>query len=133
MSSYEELLMEARTRVATFQQSTAREYIPRMYTELRSENSGTTPEDARDRIERDCVGIWSKRTILDALPEETKDPKKQKAGCLRQKKPNSAALTAAPEAREILVDMQGRTICNIPPGATASGSPSKEGSRESRD
>ncbi|CAN5455982.1 hypothetical protein BH18THE2_BH18THE2_21030 [soil metagenome] len=130
MTSYDDLLKEARTRVADFQKLTSREFIPRMYTELCNENSGITPEDARDRIEKDCVGIWSKRTILDVLPEETKDPKKQKAGRLRQKKSNSAALTAAPEAREILVDMQGRTICNMPPGATTSGSPSEEGSRD---
>lgn len=114
-TSYDDLLKEVRTRVADFQKSTAREYIPRMYTELRNENFGMTPEDARDRIEKDCVGIWLKRTILDALPDETKDPKKQKAGRLRQKKLNSAAFTAAPEPnREILLDANGNTTYDNP-------------------
>jgi hypothetical protein len=51
-----------------------------MYDALRTEDSNLSPEDARDRIEKDCLGIWSKRTILDALPDEAKDLKKQKAG-----------------------------------------------------
>jgi hypothetical protein len=88
-----------------------------MYTALRNENSGITSKDARDRIEKDYVGIWSKRTILEALPDETKHPKKQKAGRLRQKKLNSAAFTAAPQARGILLDVQGRDICDTPIGA----------------
>lgn len=127
MTSYDDLLKEVRTRVADIQKLTSREFIPRMYTELCNENSGITPEDARDRIETDCVGVWSKRTILDALPEETKDPKRQKAGRLRQKKSNSAALTAAPESREILIDTQGRGIHNNPsPNSTSVGSIKKQ-------
>ena len=75
----------------TFQnQLTAKEYIPKMYLALRDENPNFTPEDARDRIEKDCVNIWSKRTILDALPDEAKDLKKQKAGRLSQNEVNSA-------------------------------------------
>lgn len=52
---------------------------------LRTDDSNLSTEDARDRIEKDCVGIWSKRTILDALPDEAKARKKQKAGRLSQK------------------------------------------------
>jgi hypothetical protein len=44
-----------------------------------------SPQDARHRIEKDCFGIWSRRTIIDALPDEAKNPEKQKAGPLRQK------------------------------------------------
>jgi hypothetical protein len=95
MSTYEELLEEARTKVQSIQQSTAQEYVPKMYRAFRDANPDLASEDARDRIEKDCVGIWSKRTILDALPDEAKDLKKQKAGRLRQKGANSAAPAAA--------------------------------------
>jgi hypothetical protein len=43
------------------------------------------------RITKDCIDIWKERTILEVLPDEAKDPKKQKAGRLGQKKRNSAA------------------------------------------
>lgn len=84
MTKYEELLKEARAKAEAFA-LTAREYIPKMYDALRNEDSNLTPEDARDRIQKDCIGIWSKRTILDALPDEAKDLKKQKAGRLSKK------------------------------------------------
>ena len=115
MTEYDKLLGEARARAEAFR-STARQYIPKMYLALRNENPNLTPEDARDRIEKDCFDIWSKRTILDALPEEAKDLKKQKAGRLSQKEANSAAVSAAPEKKKeeekIIIDTQGKAIEN---------------------
>jgi hypothetical protein len=113
MSGYDDLLKEARAKCAAFQ-STAREYIPKMYSALCNENSKISSADARDRIEKDCVGIWSKRTILDALPDEAKNPEKQKAGRLGQTKRNSAAFSAA--RKEILIDNQGIPIREEPQG-----------------
>jgi hypothetical protein len=85
-----------------------------MYLALRNENSNLIPEDARDRIEKDCMNIWSKRTILDALPDEAKDLEKQKAGRLSQKEANSAAVSAAPlstkKQEEVIIDTQGNPI-----------------------
>ena len=75
LQKYDALLEEVKKNAEKFR-STAKEYIPKMYWALRNEYSNVTPEDARDRIEKDCVGIWSKRTLLDALPEEAKDLKK---------------------------------------------------------
>jgi hypothetical protein len=63
LREYDKLLEEVRTKAEVFR-STAREYIPKMYSALRNENSNLTPEDARDRIEKDCIGIWSKRTFM---------------------------------------------------------------------
>jgi hypothetical protein len=94
LTEYDKLLEEARAKAEAFR-STAKEYVRKMYLALRNENPNHTPEDARDRIEKDCVGIWSKRTILDALPDEAKDLNKQKAGRLSQKEANSAAVSAA--------------------------------------
>ena len=91
---YDALLKEAKAKAEAFA-LTAREYIPKMYDARRTEDSSLSPEDARDRIEKDCAGIWSKRTILDALPDEAKDLKKQKAGRLSQKEHVSAAFSAA--------------------------------------
>jgi hypothetical protein len=114
LTEYDKLLEEARAKAEAFR-STAKEYVRKMYLALRNENPNHTPEDARVRIERDCVGIWSKRTILDALPDEAKDPEKQKAGRLSQKEANSAAVSAAPlsakkKQEEIMIDTEGKPI-----------------------
>jgi hypothetical protein len=115
LSEYDDLLKEVKGKAAAFQ-STAREYIPKMYQALRKENHEIPPTDARDRIEKDCAGIWSKRTLLDALPDEAKNPEKQKAARLGQTKRNSAAFSAAPEAKKkILIDTQGRPTTEVSP------------------
>jgi hypothetical protein len=120
LTEYDKLLEEVRIKAEAFR-STAREYIPKMYWALRNENPNLTPEDARDRIEKDCVDIWSKRTILDALPDEAKDLKKQKAGRLSQKEANSAAVSAAPlstkkkKKEEFMIDTEGKPIENSTP------------------
>lgn len=116
MSNYDDLLQEARAKVEAFR-SSAKEYIPKMYEALRNENADISPEDARDRIEKDCVRIWSKSTILHALPDEAKNKEKQKAGRLRQKERNSTAFSAAPsspqqeEKKKIVVAaVQGKSV-----------------------
>ena len=86
-----------------------------MYNALREEDPNITPQDARDRIEKDCLAIiWEKRTILDALPDEAKDPKKQKAGRSRQKEANCAAFSAAQsppqKKKKIIIDTKGKPI-----------------------
>jgi hypothetical protein len=113
MSEYDDLLKKIRAEAEAFR-STAKEYIPKMYYALRREDHNISPEDARDRIEKDCIGIWSKRTILDAIPDEAKNQKKQEAGRLSQKKRNSAAVSAAPytKKKEIMMDTEGNTIEN---------------------
>jgi hypothetical protein len=51
---------------------------------------------------------------VDALPDEAKDLKKQKAGRLSRKEVNSAAVSAAPKKKEeeIMIDTQGKPIEN---------------------
>jgi hypothetical protein len=113
LTEYDKLVEEVRTKAEAFRSSTAKEYIPKMYRALRNESPTLTPEDARDRIEKDCVDVWSKRTILDVLPDEAKDLEKQKAGRLRQKEANSAAVSAAPEKKkeeEVMIDTEGIQI-----------------------
>jgi hypothetical protein len=116
LSEYDDILEKAREAAEQFR-SKAKEFIPKMYKALRNENANISPEDARDRIEKDCIGIWSKRTILDALPDEAKNQEKQKAGRLRQKEHNSAAFSAAPsspqqeEKKKIVVAaVQGKSV-----------------------
>jgi hypothetical protein len=115
LSEYDDILERAREAAEQFK-STAKEFIPKMYKALRDENPNISPEDARDRIEKDCVRIWSKSTILHALPDEAKNKEKQKAGRLRQKEQNSAAFSAAPspqreEKKKIVVAaVQGKSV-----------------------
>ena len=114
MGKYDDLLEEAKSRAAAYI-STAKLYIPKMYNALMDENKNISPEDARDRIEKDCIGIWSKRTILDALPDVAKNREKQKSGRLGQKKRNFAAVSAAPEpgTAAIIIDTNGRPINGV--------------------
>jgi hypothetical protein len=121
LGEYDTLLEQAKERADAFR-STAKEFIPKMYKALRDEDPNASPEDIRDRIEKDCVEIWSKRTILEALPDEAKDPKKQKAATLRQKKQNSAAVSAAPSTEKkekIRIDTEGKPIENDEPIASS--------------
>jgi len=69
VGEYDDLLEEARSKAAAYM-STAKVYIPKMYNALINESKNISPEDARDRIEKDCIGIWSPRTILDATEKE---------------------------------------------------------------
>jgi hypothetical protein len=57
----------------------AYQYIVELYNILRDEEK-MPPEDCRDKIEHDCVDIWSKATIRKYLPLKAKDPKKHQAG-----------------------------------------------------
>jgi len=111
------LLAEARTKAEAFR-AAAKEYIPGMYDALRSEDHNISPAVARDRIQKDCINIWSRRTILVALPDEAKDLERQKVGRLGQKKRNSAAFSAASISEyknEILIDTYGNTVADVIP------------------
>jgi hypothetical protein len=116
LSEYDDILEKARKSAEQFR-STAKEFIPKMYKALRNEKPNISSEDARDRIEKDCVEIWSRRTIIDALPDEAKNQEKQKAGRLRQKEHNSAAFSAAPSQQQeeekkkiVVAAIQGKSI-----------------------
>jgi hypothetical protein len=78
LSEYDDLLRKVREAEEQFR-FTTKELIPAMYTALRKENSNITAADARDRIQIDCSGMCSKRTIIDSLPEEAKDQEKPKS------------------------------------------------------
>ena len=72
---YDEVLNELRQKG----QRLANQYIVELYIILRDEEK-MPPEDYRDKIEHDCVDLWSKATIRKYLPPESKDPKKRQAG-----------------------------------------------------
>ena len=58
--------------------------------------------------------MWSRRTILGALPSEAKDPKKQNAGRLSRIEHRSAAFSAAEQMyiakKEIEINTNGKYI-----------------------
>lgn len=81
--TYDKLLLEARNEARRYNETAAR-LIPKMYYALRQEEHLSKP-DARDRIEKDCIEFWAKRTILNALPDECKDPEKQRRAGERKK------------------------------------------------
>ena len=66
MSEYDDVIREIRD----MHQKTASTLIPKAYSALIAE--GLEPFDARDKIEKDLIDIFSKRTIRRNLPEEAK-------------------------------------------------------------
>jgi hypothetical protein len=74
-SHYDDVLNELRQKG----QKLANQYIVELYNILREEEK-MQPEDCRDKIEHDCVDLWSRATIRKYLPPEAKDPKKRQVG-----------------------------------------------------
>ena len=70
--SYDELLRFAR--------GSAKAMIPKMCAALKRENPNYSNYDVREIVTKDCIEIWQKATIRDALPEEYKDKTKQEQG-----------------------------------------------------
>ena len=87
-SHYDDVLNELRQKGERL----ANQYIVELYNILRDEEK-MPPEDCRDKIEHDCVDLWSKATISKYLPPEAKDPKKRQAGKMggEEKKEGNAA------------------------------------------
>src|SRR5918998_1826448 len=69
--SYDELLRFAR--------GSAKAIIPKLCAALKRENPNYSNYDIREIITKDCIEIWQRATIRDALPEEYKDPAKAEA------------------------------------------------------
>ena len=74
-SHYDGVLNELRQKG----QKLASQYISELYNILRDEEK-LPPVDCREKIEHDCIDLWSKATIRKYLPAEAKHAKKQKAG-----------------------------------------------------
>jgi len=98
MSKYDDLLKSAKADSKTFHES-ARDYIPKMCKALKDENPESTKDDIRDRIDKDCIEIWSKRTIRDALPEEYKHEEMK-----RESKKKEGEIAAVLPQIEVLTD-----------------------------
>jgi hypothetical protein len=89
-SRYDDTLNELRQKGERL----ANQYIVELYNILRDEEK-MPPEDCRDKIEHDCVDLWSKATIRKYLPPESKDPKKRQAGKMGGDKKKKAMLLVA--------------------------------------
>ena len=71
-SNYDNLLIQAR--------GSAKHWIPRLCEALKKENPEMIVDDIRERVKKDCISIWQRDTITDALPFEYKNKRKQEAG-----------------------------------------------------
>jgi hypothetical protein len=70
--TYDQLLSQAR--------GTAKYWIPRLCRALRSENPNYSNFNIKEIVMKDCIEIWQKATIRDALPDEYKDKLRQELG-----------------------------------------------------
>jgi hypothetical protein len=86
-SRYDSLLKQAR--------GSAKYWIPQLCQALKEENSNLSNEDIRDRVVKDCISIWQKDTIRDALPDEYKDKQKQEAARIAHKNRNKSGQSTA--------------------------------------
>jgi hypothetical protein len=71
-SKYYQLLEQAR--------GSAKHWIPKPCQALKEENSAMSDEDIRARVTQDCLSIWQKTTINNALPEELKNKERSQTG-----------------------------------------------------
>lgn len=110
--SYEKLLRQTKAKI----ENSAKRWIPRLYSAWVSEHPGASPEQARKQIEHDLHGVWSPRTILDALPAEAKNEQKAAAGRARKlpKQNQSLAAESAAGPLEVALANDGRQ--SIVPG-----------------
>jgi hypothetical protein len=58
----------------------AKEWIPKLCEALKRENPEMPKGDIRETVTNDCRDFWSRATISKFIPDEYKDPQKQKAG-----------------------------------------------------
>jgi hypothetical protein len=72
--SYDELLKVAR--------GSAKELIPKLCAALKRENPNYSNYDIREIVMKDCIEIWQKGTIKNALPDEYKEKVRQEQGKL---------------------------------------------------
>jgi hypothetical protein len=98
-SKYDQLLEQAR--------GSAKYWVPKLCEALRRENSEMSNDDIRERVTQDCLPIWQKSTIRDALTDEYKQIDKAQAGKKgRQKQLEQAGgtltVTEGPELPAIL-------------------------------
>jgi hypothetical protein len=107
---YDQLLERAR--------GTAKYWIPKLCEALRRENSEMSNDDIRERVTHDCLPIWQKSTIRDALPNEYKQAEKAQAGKKgRQKQLDQASGTVMiTEEAEVPARMRAENGPNSPAG-----------------
>ena len=77
-SKYDQLLEQARGSV--------KYWVPKLCEALRRENSEMSNDDIRERVTHDCLPIWQKSTIRDALTDEYKQKEKAQAGKIGRQK-----------------------------------------------
>jgi hypothetical protein len=77
-SKYDQLLVQARGSV--------KYWVPKLCEALRRENSEMSNDDIRERVTQDCLPIWQKSTIRDALTDEYKQKEKAQAGKIGRQK-----------------------------------------------
>jgi hypothetical protein len=71
-SRYDQILEQAR--------GSAKYWIPKLCQALREENSELSDEDIRERVTQDCISVWQRATINNALPQEYKNKERSQAG-----------------------------------------------------
>lgn len=77
-SKYDQLLEQAG--------GSAKYWVPKLCEALRRENSEMSNDDIRERVTQDCLPIWQKSTIRDALTDEYKQKEKAQAGKIGRQK-----------------------------------------------
>jgi hypothetical protein len=95
INHYDDILNELRQKGERL----ANQYIVELYNILRDEEK-MPPEDCRDKIEHDCVDLWSKATMRKYLPPESKDPKKRQAGKIGGENKKNAMLLIVQNSKE---------------------------------
>jgi hypothetical protein len=122
VSHYDDVLYEARQRGEMI----ANKHISELYNILRDEEQ-LPPEDCRERIEHDCLDVWSKATIRKFLPDEAKNPKKRKAGKIASQQKKTVKEVESLQA--IALTSDGGEAVGMNPAESSSFDQKEQGSR----
>jgi len=94
LSEYEKIWEEIRNKINV----TAKQYVPTLYEALIKD--GYTPKEAREKIKKDSINIWSEKTVDNYISEDAKEPIKVLAGKLGQEKKKDTNLLTQMEAEQ---------------------------------
>jgi hypothetical protein len=67
-------------RLLELARGSAKRWIPKLCQALREANFVMSNEDIRARVTRDCLSIWQRPTINNALPKELKNKERSQTG-----------------------------------------------------
>jgi hypothetical protein len=76
---------------------------------LKEEDPNLSNDDIYDRILKDCVDIWQRKTIIDNMPEELKDKERQASGRRGAEEQKKKRILKVTNTSNVASDMEAKS------------------------